>query len=454
MRLLCLVLVAGCARSAPEAGAAAAAIVGGTDDPGDPAVAQLVLVGGACTGALIAPTVVLTAAHCAAPAVGAASPGTAAFGPGGAAGFTETIAVASVWVARDWPRESADVALVRLAHPAAAAPIAWRAVALPPMAGATVRVVGFGQTAGGQPSTAGTKRTVELRVRTDGEMLVAGDVGHTTCQGDSGGPVLADLGDGAGAVVIAVVANGDPGCTGDARFARLDRQRLLEVALAAWDGPCADDGACAPGCAAIDPDCDACGFGGTCAAGCAAIDLDCPLGLGPGADCAAAPACESRVCVVAPDDATVHLCSAPCDPGDRGTDCPAPLGACVAGACVYAGATPGVLGAACAAPTDCRGGLCDTRHQVCAVPCGPGASCPDGFACGPVENGVACTLPEGSCQAGGAGRWPVAVALVALLSRRRRRRDRPASSRARGAAAGGRAARPGPARPRSDPDPR
>jgi hypothetical protein len=105
-RLLALVLVAGCARSAPETGATAAAIVGGSEDAGDPAVARLDLVGGACTGALIAPTVILTAAHCAAPAVGMAAPGVAAFGPGGAIGFSETIAIAAVGIARDWPPES------------------------------------------------------------------------------------------------------------------------------------------------------------------------------------------------------------------------------------------------------------------------------------------------------------------------------------------------------------
>ncbi|MCE9575869.1 MAG: trypsin-like serine protease [Deltaproteobacteria bacterium] len=417
-RLLGLALIAGCAPSGPDTGARAAAIVGGSDDLGDPAVARLELVGGACTGALIAPTVILTAAHCAAPAVGAAAPGTASFGPGGATGFTESIPITTVWIARDWPRADADVALVRLAHAAAAAPVRWQLTALPAMTGATVRVVGFGETAGGALATAGTKRTVALTVRTDGAMLVTGDATHNTCQGDSGGPVFADLGD--GEIVVAVVANGDPGCAGDARFARLDRQRLVDVALAAWDGPCAADGACASGCATIDPDCDACGFGGVCASACPAIDLDCPLGAGPGDDCAAAPACESRVCVTAPDDATVHLCSAPCDPANAGADCPAPLGACVLGACVYAGATPGVLGAACEAPGDCRGGLCDTRQHVCAVPCGPDATCPDGFACGPVENGQACTLPEGSCQAGGATSWPLALALLALARRRRR----------------------------------
>jgi V8-like Glu-specific endopeptidase len=417
--LVLLALVA-CAPAAPDTGAAPAMILGGTDDAGDPAVAALTLAGAGCSGALIAPTVILTAAHCAAPAVGLAAPGTAAFGPGGAAGFTETIAITAVWVARDWPTATADVALVRLAHAAAATPIAWQQAALPALTGAAVRVVGFGETAGGAPATAGTKRQVELTVRVDGPLLIAGDAIHNTCQGDSGGPVLADLG--AGERVIAVVSSGDPGCTGDARFARLDRQRLVAVALAAWDGPCAADGACATGCVTIDPDCDACGFDATCAAACPAVDLDCPLGGGAGADCHAAPDCESRICALAPDDPTVRLCSSACDPALLGSDCPAPLGACVAGTCAYAGPTPGVLGATCAVAGDCRGGLCDTRHHICAVPCGPDAACPDGFACGPVENGVACTLPEGSCQAGGSSGAATAVAVLFL---RRRRRGRP-----------------------------
>jgi V8-like Glu-specific endopeptidase len=419
------VLIAAAACSGgPDLGRTGQPIVGGAADAGDPAVAYLELAGGACSGALIAPTVVLTAAHCAAPAAGLARPGTASFGAAVGA-FDETIDVTQVWVARDWPGDQgADVALVRLAGPAAAAPLAWRAAPLPAMTGRAVRVVGFGRTVAADPATAGTKRQVTLTVRAiDGADLIAGDAAADTCTGDSGGPVLADVG--GGEEIVAVVSSGDVGCAGDARLARLDVQRLVDVALAAWDGPCAQDGACAAGCAPlVDPDCDPCGLDGACAAGCPAVDLDCPLGAGPGDACAAAPDCEGRRCVAAPDAAGVSFCSAACA---AAADCPAPLDACdAAGACVFAGGTPGILGAPCAAAADCRSNLCDTSRGGCAEPCGAGSSCPDGFACEPVGDGKACTLPDGGCAAGGAPDLAL-VGLVLALGLRRRRRARPAT---------------------------
>jgi len=412
-------VAAGCA-GGPELGQDRAAIVGGSADAGDPAVAYVELAGGACSGALIAPTVVLTAAHCAAPAVGLAQPGSVSFGPA-VGGFTETIAATQVWVARDWPGDQgADVALVRLASPAAAAPLPWHGAALPDLTGRSVRVIGFGRTVAADPATAGTKRQVTLTVRAvGGADLIAGDAAANTCTGDSGGPVLADLG--GGEEIVAVVSSGDPGCAGDARFARLDVQRLLDVALAAWDGPCAQDGACAAGCAPlVDPDCDPCGFDGTCAAACPAVDLDCPLGGGPGDACTASPDCEGRLCIAAPDAPWASFCSASCL---AAADCPAPLDACDAdGACVYAGGTPGVLGAPCQAAADCRSGLCDTSRGVCAEPCGPGASCPDGFACEPVADGKACTLPDrGCCSTGGAPGLALVGLTLAFVLRRRRR---------------------------------
>ena len=64
-----LALVVGCGGSPLErVGSGSSAIVGGEEDPGDPAVVAIYAASSAgsalCTGEVIAPRVVLTAAHC------------------------------------------------------------------------------------------------------------------------------------------------------------------------------------------------------------------------------------------------------------------------------------------------------------------------------------------------------------------------------------------------------
>jgi hypothetical protein len=417
-------VLASLAACAPATGTAARAIIGGSIDSGDPAVAYVVIAGGACSGALVAPHVVLTAAHCARPGVGLAAPGTVSFGASTGA-FTETIAIRRLWVSRYWQPGDADgdVALLWLASAATATPLPYDAAGAAPD-GRAARAVGFGRADAADPSTAGAKRQLSGTI-TGGALVGAG--GSHTCTGDSGGPILADVG--AGESIVAVVSAGDAGCTGSTLIAPTGDVPFVADVIAAWEG-CALAGTCAP-----------CGLDGTCAAGCPTIDLDCPLGGAPGADCAADADCESRVCLTAPDAAAVRYCSRACA---ADADCPAPIGACDVGLddCTYPTGTPGILGAPCDADADCRGQRCDTRQHVCTVPC-DGSSCPAGFACGPIPSGgTACTVPDRGCSAGGApGPLLALLALARVVGIRRRGR----AGGSGGARAG--AARPGPARP-------
>lgn len=216
-----------------ELGAASQDIINGTDDQGDPAIVSIYAKvagqegGFLCTGTIISPTVVLTAAHCVDPKE-----------LGGEATFT----VITDWNLRDgveatsklevksveWDRQfnkddlngGHDIAVVKLAQPTSITPIPWNGKPLAKsLTGSNVRIVGYGLSNGldQKGDSAGTKRQATVKLKSFDEKFVNLS---KICSGDSGGPVLAKI-DGK-EQVIGVNSFGFIFCVGQSSSTRVD----------------------------------------------------------------------------------------------------------------------------------------------------------------------------------------------------------------------------------------
>lgn len=223
--------------SATGTGTRAEPIIGGGPAPDDDAVVLLASypsdrsVLATCTGTLIAPTVVVTAAHC----VDAATHPGHIFGvfPGEDASIyprlvdlePHLLAVASVHAHPNYNPAApfhADIGVAILAQPlAGVTPVRlWRR-AVEPLLNKPARIVGYGQQMVGVPaSTRRQAATIVAGVDADDTVRV-GDVSHRTCLGDSGGPALVD--DGGTEVLLGVDSYADNAtCDRPAHFRRVD----------------------------------------------------------------------------------------------------------------------------------------------------------------------------------------------------------------------------------------
>lgn len=254
-----------CALAALVLPAQASAVVGGTAvQPGN--YQFVVAVGDTegpfCGGTLIAPSVVLTAAHCLTEEPTALDRlrvlvGSPRISAGlGAHDATHLVGVTAVYIHPKFDEQSMryDAALLVLEHPATGVPtVAMAETVL--RAGTTVSAAGWGKTQERGPSTPDRLRAVVLKVGTTSEcrrgnaidggyfapsMMCASNPGRDTCSGDSGGPLV---GKSNGQTVLVGITSFGYGCAEDGHpgvYTRVTAVRgwvLAQMKLAAAAAP-------------------------------------------------------------------------------------------------------------------------------------------------------------------------------------------------------------------------
>lgn len=443
---LCAVaLLAACQAGGPlDTGEARRPLIGGEIDVADPAVVALTRGGSSsfCTGTLVSPSVVLTAAHCV--DMAGADPDVVAFFGSDTTGEGKRIGVIAKTQHPMWTGNvgSHDVGMMLLTFPQdPTLPMPMNTSPASEQVGAAYRHVGFGVFDRDTMKADGKKRTGTTTITSfSGDVIRSGDDTVNICFGDSGGPGLLTI-DGTEAVAGIHSYTSTDQCLPPSGDTAVDL--YVDDFILPWiqenDPACGEDLLCSRIGCTDDPDCQPCGPDGTCTSDCPLPDPDCPTS-GLGEICRLDSQCIEGSCVAWFPDTSYKFCTIECTPG--GSECPAGM-SCQnvdphGNICYPDGKPTGVVGDDCEVATDCGSYICDQGSCVtrCDIP--KGKLCLDGFTCADSGNGVdyfcyaddeggggGCATAPGSGSHG----WPWAVVFALLIGMRRRRATRQRAGR-------------------------
>jgi V8-like Glu-specific endopeptidase len=256
------------------------AIIGGSADTDDPSVVAVygqqpgATSGFLCTGAVIAPTVILTAAHCLSEVeTGARAEFTVITSPDIAKSRGQQLAVSAVHANPLWSPDNLeaghDQGIVILGEPTTLRPLHINRKKLASaLLGRAVRIVGYGLDDGSRQTGAGLKRQAITSLGTIfTNLILVGNSRHGTCNGDSGGPAFMNV---SGVeTIVGTTSYGNADCTDGGFDARVDTDLdFIDQFLPRDCRPSCDGRSCGPdGCGGSCGSCadaDVCTVDGQC----------------------------------------------------------------------------------------------------------------------------------------------------------------------------------------------